>query len=97
MELMLKIQISAFHPTSNTTESGVLRHRHFCELNSTFNGNSHYKSFAIFLRTDAKFYQMTLPHTLRRGPNESTMTKIKCNQSYSFKEGLKFTIVLIQR
>ena len=29
--------------------SYVLRPSHFCELNSTFTSNSHYKSFAIFL------------------------------------------------
>ena len=40
------------------------------------------KCLPFFFRTDANFYQKkTLPHILRRGPNESTMKNVECNQS----------------
>ena len=51
----------------------------------------------FFFRTNGNFYQIILSHTLETGQNESLIRKLKCNQRQSFKEGLKFTIVLIQR
>ena len=56
IELMFKVQISLDTPMTVTkTRVVVLRQIHFCELNSTFNGNSHYKLFAIFLSNRCEF------------------------------------------
>ena len=49
MELLFKVQLSAIYPTSNAELSGVFTSKPFCEFNRTSNGNSHYKSFVIFL------------------------------------------------
>ena len=50
----------------------------------------------FFFRDDGNFYQIILSYSLDRGQNESLIRKLKCNQGYSFKKRLKFTIVLVQ-
>ena len=49
LNLCLKIKYARIIPRVTQTSVVILHPSHFCELNSTFNGNSHYKSFAIFL------------------------------------------------
>ena len=67
IQLIFKDQKSPDHSTSNTKSSGALGPSHFCELNSTFNGNSHYKSFAIFLSNRSEFLSDDLViHSLQR-------------------------------
>ena len=48
-------------------------------------------------QSDGNFYQITLSHTLRRIPIKSHIKKFKISSEIGFKQGLKFTIVLIQR
>ena len=55
IELMFKVQISPDNPWVTQTRVVVLRQIHFCELNSTFNGNSDNKLFAIFLSNRFEF------------------------------------------
>ena len=64
---MLKDQISLDHPTSNTNSSGDFTSKPLLRTNSTFNGNSHYKSFAIFLSNRRDFFSDDLViHSLQR-------------------------------
>ena len=54
-------------PRVTQTRVAILHPSHFCDFNSTFNGNSHYKSFAIFLSNRREFLSNDLYiHSLQR-------------------------------
>ena len=82
IELLFKVQISPVHPTSNTSVFHVQALS--CELCSTFNGNSDYKLFPIFLSNRREFSSVYLDtYSWQR----SKLFTDKVN-SLSFKKGL---------
>ena len=51
----------------------------------------------FFFQIDRNFCQIILSNTLSRGQNESLIKKIQISSEIKLLEGLKCTIVLIQR
>ena len=81
IEFMFKDQKARIIPRVTQTRVVILRPSHFCELNSSFNGNSHYKSFAIFLSNRRELISNNLAiHSLQRSKRIAD-EKSKCNQS----------------
>ena len=67
LNLCVKIKSAWIIRRVTQTRVVILRPSHFCELKSTLNGNSHYKSFAIFLSNRREFLSEDLViHSLQR-------------------------------
>ena len=88
IELMFKVQISLDTPMTVTkTRVVVLCQIHFCELNSTFNGNSHYKLFAIFLSNRCEFLSEDLAtYSLQRFKRTTDETRSNVIKVKAFRK-----------
>ena len=80
IELLFKVQIRPYHPSSNRNKSCVFTHIplfvNLTELSMEFPIRI---CLLFFFQTDGNFYQIILSHTQGRSPNKSLIKKIKCH------------------
>ena len=87
--MLLKEKINPDHPTSNTNYSDFFTPEHALRTCFTFNGNSNYKLFAIFLSNSSKFLSDNLVTYSRNRSKRITVKKIQMQSEIKLEERTK--------